>query len=267
MTVQMNTGCDDLYTDNADHTPGIQRFVTVSLARPVEMFFKEPLVWMVSVLNATVWALIYLLSDALPVVYSSAYFDFPAAQSSLPFLSIGIGAGFGVFVRFYDRRKAALRRKNHIPLKPEDKLLGFYIAAPTLAIGLWWFAWTIPPLVHTYWIISVLSLVLLGFSANEFVTLLAGYLIDSYTTYATSALVPCGFMRCILSAIFPLFGRQMFIDLGSNVACSVLAGMASIFCVTPYIFAKYGERIRLRSKYARNITRIEDERQVIEVTV
>jgi hypothetical protein len=42
----------------------------------------------------------------------------------------------------------------------------------------------------------------------------------------------------------------MYTGLGSNIATSILAAVASLFAFTPFLFLRYGERLRHRSKFA-----------------
>ena len=205
---------------------------------------------MVSVLSGTAWAQIHLLTDALPLVYTSAPFSFTQFHASLTFIPIGLGAFLGIPIRQHHRRRALVTHQSRAVPSPESKLSGFYIAAPVLTAGLLWFAWSIPPRIEIHWLYSVTSLLFLGFAPNGFATVLAGYLIDSYTTYAASALVPCGSMRCISSAVFPLFGTNVFTALGANVAASVLAAWATSFCILPWVFWKWGRRIQETSPCA-----------------
>lgn len=59
--------------------------------------------------------------------------------------------------------------------------------------------------------------------------------------------------------MFPLFGTRMFDGLGANVASSILAALATLFCVVPPLFIKYGKRIRGRSKFARYSLQVYEE--------
>ena len=237
---------------NPDPAPSLQSIVTTALARPLRLFFTEPIVFLVAVMSSFVFALIYLFAEAFPTIYSLAPHNFDERQSSLALIPLAVGLIFGVPLRLYDLHTDSVRsRLNRAPV-PEDKLVGFYVAAPILAAGLWWFAWTIGPLVRIHWIASMVALLLIGFCTNEFDTVLSGYLTDTYRTYAASANAPSAVLRALLSAAFPLFGRSMFRRLGSNVATSILAGLATAFCVTPFIFKRYGERIRLAGKFARS---------------
>ena len=130
------------------------------------------------------------------------------------------------------------------------KLAGFTLGAPALAIGLWIFAWTIPPLAaHAPWIASCVGLFLVGFAATEISYTLQGYLADADTVYAASALSALACVRALVSAVVPLFGEQMFRSLGNNWAGTLLAGLATLFLLTPWLFLRYGKAMRTRSRF------------------
>lgn len=234
---------------NPDHAPGLRAWASLALSRPIKLFFTEPIVFMVATMSAVAFGLIYMFTEALPPVYQSM--GFSETSSSLPFLAIIIGLVLGLLTRIQDYRTILKSEKQGLPLEPENKLLGFSIAAPMLASGLWWFAWTIPPLVtNVHWIVSTSSLVLIGYAVNEFDSVLAGYLADSYLSFAASGFAALSLVRSLMSAAFPLFATQMFDELGANVASSILAGVATVFCIVPPLFSRYGKAIRARSKFA-----------------
>ena len=108
----------------------------------------------------------------------------------------------------------------------------------------------------------MLALALSGFAANEFDCTLAGYLADSYSIYAASSYASLTLLRTFACAAFPVFGHQMYTGLGSNVASSILAAVATVFCVCPVIFLKYGKRIREASKFARYSLTVYRDNQV-----
>jgi hypothetical protein len=234
---------------NPDHTPDFQTFAKVALRRPVRLFFTEPIVAIVSIMSAVGWALIYLFTESLPQIYSA--FGLSWSQTSLLFLVIGAGIFIGIFPRIYDYRLLKERSRNMLHLRPEDKLVGFSFAAPSLAFGLWWLTLTIPPASNLPWYASLVGLVLIGFATNEFVCTLSGYLADTYTIYACSAFAAMSFLRAVLGGIFPLIGTPMYTSLGSNWATVVLACVASTFCITPFLFRTYGKQIRQKGKFAR----------------
>jgi hypothetical protein len=99
-------------------------------------------------------------------------------------------------------------------------------------------------------LVSIAALTLIGACTNEFDGILQGYLTDCYTDYAASANAPLAFLRGILSAIFPMFGEQMFMGLGSNVSGSILASIATAFCAIAVWFWRNGTSARERSRFA-----------------
>ena len=248
--IQKVTGDETLRIQSPDHAPDFGTFIRIGLFRPLRLLLTEPIVSLVSIMAATAFGLIYLFTEVLAIVYGS--YGFTVEQTSLAFLPIGIGFLCCVFTRCYDRRLIARRKRLGKVLTPENKLHGFAVAAPALAIGLWWFAWTVPPAVpHVPWAVSMLGLIAIGFAINEFDCVLVGYLADSYTNFASSAYASLTLLRSIFSAVFPLFAHQMYTSFGANYASSVLAGIATIACVSPIILIRYGAQIRQASKFAR----------------
>lgn len=93
-------------------------------------------------------------------------------------------------------------------------------------------------------------LILVGFVAVEFEYVLSGFVTDVYPEFAASANAPITFVRSTVSGCLPLFGRQMFVNLGSNVAGSVLGGVAVLFCGFAVGFWRFGKRLREKSRFA-----------------
>ena len=222
----------------------------MALFRPIRLLGTEPIVFLVAIMSAVAFALIYLFTEALPPIYES--FGFSSTSSSLPFLAIGVGLIAGIPTRILDDRILEKHKRRGHPFTPEYKLAGFLIGAPVLAGGLWCFAWTIPP--HTrsvHWLVSTIALAFIGYALNEFDTVLSGYLADSYLSYAASGFAALALVRSSISAVFPLFGYKMFEALDANIAVSILAALATAFCLVPRLFIKYGEQIRGRSEFAK----------------
>jgi hypothetical protein len=158
---------------------------------------------------------------------------------------------FSLLPRMYDMHISNRQRKTSAPATPEDKLFGFYLAAPLLAAASWYFAWTIPPAVRTILpFVSMPALIVVGFAASEFDYVLSGYLTDTYGSWAASANAPLAIMRALLSGALPLFGTAMFRNIGNNGAASILAGIATAYCLVAFCFWKFGKRIREHSKFA-----------------
>ncbi|KKK23307.1 hypothetical protein AOCH_005259 [Aspergillus ochraceoroseus] len=214
-------------------------------------------------MSAVATALVYLFTQALPPIYETL--GFTPRQACLPFIAIGVGLSLGLLTRYLDLHIIERRRRCGRVLQPEHKLTGFWIGSGVLAGALWIFAWTIPPDVkNLHWIVSVLALVLIGYALNEIDYVLSGYLADSYLSYAASGLAALSLVRALLSGILPLVSAPMFDRLGANVAVSLIAAMATVFCFVPPLFTRFGETIRARSKFAKYSLNMYHEHSVDE---
>lgn len=246
-------GRDDLQAEGTDSKFSVKSFAQNSLFRPLEFLFTEPIVFFCAILCAIAFGLIYGLTEGLTVAYTNPPFNntFSQTSSSLSFIAILIGEILNIIPRFYDQHIFRKYRREHRRILPESKITSFAVACPALAIGLWIFAWTIPPLVTDVpWPVSMIGLVLIGFALNDFSYVLFGYATDSYGEYAASAVAAVSLTRTLAAAVFPLFSYQMFSGLGANWAGTILAGVATVFAFTPILFLRYGGKLRAKSKVA-----------------
>ncbi|KAI0069220.1 hypothetical protein BV25DRAFT_1874835 [Artomyces pyxidatus] len=76
------------------------------------------------------------------------------------------------------------------------------------------------------------------------------YLVDTYLMYAASAFAAHTMIRSAVGAAFPLFTFQMFDGMGVNWACTLLGLVSVLMAPMPFLFYKYGARIRESSTFA-----------------
>lgn len=144
--VREATGFDGLTCDESSKVPDMRTFVTTMVSRPIRFFFTEPIVCTVSIMSATIFGSVYFQTEGIRVVYRS--FGFDERQSALPLISWNVGLILTVPLRMYDWKFVSHRLRKGHHVRPEDKTTGFYVAAPVLAVSLWWLSWTIPPYVR-----------------------------------------------------------------------------------------------------------------------
>ena len=89
----------------------------------------------------------------------------------------------------------------------------------------------------------------------------------SYTLYPASAFASLTILRSTFSATFPLFAHQMCVNLGSNTASSILAGVATVACISPVLLWRYGRRIREMSTFARCSLQVYNDNRVDHTSV
>lgn len=259
--LKLKTGIDSLKALNPDKPPNLRMFLKINVLRPLRLIFTEPIVFSICVMLGTALGIIYLFTEALPHIYEDMGLN--KQQSSLPFFAIGFAILLNIPGRIIDHRAANKKDKADHLTSPEYKLKGLTFAAPVLALGLWWFAWTIPPMVEgVHWTASLFSLFAIGYGRNELAIVLAGYVADCYLSYSSGVFAGIGLTRAIMSAMFPLFAPQMFKSLGSNFAVSVLAGAMTVFSVLPFLFRRYGKWLRERSRFAQYSVQVYKENTV-----
>lgn len=101
-----------------------------------------------------------------------------------------------------------------------------------------------------HWIVPALSGLFTGFGLMSIFLQSLNYLVDAYLMFAASAIAGNTFLRSLCGAGFPLFARQMFDGMGIQYAATLLGCVAAVLAPIPFIFYKYGAKIRQRSNYA-----------------
>lgn len=225
------------------------------LGRPLEMLVVEPIVCFTSIYCAFVFAVLFGFFEAYPIIFFKLY-RMDAAVSSLPFIGVGIGLMVGVALHAFLSRKAFKQKlkiaqeTNSSPKwdKPEVYLKTVAVGAVFLPISLFWLAWTSRRLIH--WIVPTLAGMPFGFGLIWiFLGIVSYYAYSFPPAYVASALSANNLLRYVMAAVFPLFIVQMYTRLHIDWATSLLAFIALLMLPIPFVFIKYGEKMRLRSKY------------------
>ena len=88
------------------------------------------------------------------------------------------------------------------------------------------------------------------FGAGNTLTFIYGtnYLAHSYGIYAASALAGNAVARSFVGGILPLAGPAMYRSLTPQWAGTLLGGLEVCMIPIPFLFYKYGHRIRMKSK-------------------
>jgi hypothetical protein len=75
------------------------------------------------------------------------------------------------------------------------------------------------------------------------------YLIDAFTIHAASAIAANTVIRSLCGALLPLAGPKMYATLGLGWGNSLLGFIAVAMLPIPWLFYKYGERIRTHPRF------------------
>lgn len=103
-----------------------------------------------------------------------------------------------------------------------------------------WVHWIAPCIAGT---VFGFSMILLYVSANS-------YIIDSYSDFSASAMAAKTFMRSEIGAVVPLFVNPMFHNMGFQWAGLLLALIGCLIAPMPFVFYKWGESVRRKSRMA-----------------
>ncbi|GKZ48397.1 hypothetical protein AbraIFM66951_000457 [Aspergillus brasiliensis] len=224
-----------------------------SLYRPFMLLLLEPMCLNLCLLSSIALGVQYLFFGAFGVVYGNAY-NFGLWQSGLAFTGILVGMITAVVIdpwccKIYPYFSRGHKEKESTGNnEPESRLPPAVIGAPLMTIGLFWFGWTAVPSVH--WIVPIIGSGVFGAGMIFVFQGVFTFFVDAYPLYAASALGANSFTRSTFAAAFPLFGVAMYHKLGDQWATSLLAFLSLAMAPFPYIFFRYGKRIRSRSRFA-----------------
>lgn len=93
-----------------DIMPSFGVFVKEGLKKPFVLLCTEPVLLVVTVMSASVYGFAYLLTEALPVIYSG--FGYTKLESASVYLFLSLGAVLALFMRLFDSRLADRRERS-----------------------------------------------------------------------------------------------------------------------------------------------------------
>ncbi|KAK0617352.1 major facilitator superfamily domain-containing protein [Immersiella caudata] len=257
--LRRTTGNPNFYAPTEKMTRSVLSVVSHSLLRPFQILLFEPMALILDVYSAILLGLLYLFFGAFPLVFSTNY-GFNLWQVGLTFMGLLLAMPLAIMTMpFWNRYRNTLAERRGRKSgsgsgsgepegEPEDQLPMVVVAAPLITGGLFWFGFTTYPWIH--WIVPIIGSFVFGMGTMLAFTGIFTFLVDAYPRYAASTLAGNALVRCSFAAAFPLFGIQMYEGLGFQWATGVLAFLTLAMLPFPYIFFRYGKRIRARSKFA-----------------
>lgn len=231
----------------------ITQLLKTALSRPWVLLLTEPIVALLSVYMAIIYGTLYMMFAAFPIVFQQER-HWSEGIGGLAFLGVAFGMITAVCYSIYDNHRY-VRVEQHYKTKgargapPEARLPPALIGCIAIPLGLFIFAWTNYPDIH--WIVCIIFTAPFGFGMVLVFLSTMNYLIDSYTIYAASVMAANSVLRSTFGAVFPLFTTYMYENLGIHWASSVPAFLALACVPFPFLFYKFGPRIRKACKFAR----------------
>lgn len=219
----------------------------VALTRPWKILV-DPISFFVAVYLSVVYALLYMLFTIYPIVFQQKR-GWNSGVGELPLIGTVVGAVIGGLMNFvissHDRKKLLAGHKS----RAEDRLPLAMVGGVMFAVTMFWFAWT-AEFNSIHWIVPTIAGVFLATSILLIFVAYLNYLTDTYLMYTASAMAANTICRSACGAAAPLYTQYMFNALGVGGGGSLIGGVAVLLAPIPFIFYKYGEPIRKRSKFA-----------------
>lgn len=239
-----------------DRRPPIKKQLYINLTRPWLMLFTEPILFLLSLYMAFVYGILYLDFTAYPIVYEQSR-HWSAGISGLSFLGLTVGMAIATILSPYINRVYNHYVKKLGGPQPEARLPHLIILSWLIPIGLFWFAWTaLPP---THWISGILAGIPFGLGLVTLFLGITSYLTDCYGQFSASALAANAVFRSLFGAGFPLFAKAMYDKLGTTWATSLLGFLAVAMAPLPWVFYRFGPRLRAVSKYHMSTVRSQEK--------
>lgn len=251
---------DKRYWSRYDSKLAIGALLRLNLIRPFVMAVTEPICMFWNLYIAVIYGILYLAFVAYPIVFTG-YRGWSTGITGLAFLGIGAGTMMVICSEPLIRRYINSHKPDPETGKaPLEAMMGVVCLASILVpIGQFWFSWTCVRPVH--FIVPILAGIPFG-AGNAIVFIYAtNYLARAYGIYAASAMAGNAVIRSFLGGALPLAGPSMYATLGPHWAGSLLGFLQIMIIPIPFIFWKYGAKIRAKSALIRQMREEEDRQE------
>ncbi|KAF2734462.1 putative MFS multidrug transporter [Polyplosphaeria fusca] len=225
---------------------GAKRVFGRAIVRPLRLLFLSPIVSILSVYQGVMYGYMYLLFTTFPLVFRDQY-GFGMGTIGLTYLGMGFGSFLSMVTGGLAMDKLPRKLSVDGTHKPEHRLPPLIPAAFFIPVGLFWYGWSADQ--KTHWIVPILGTVMIGFGVNMLMMCIGTYFIDAHPLYEASASAALTAVRSLIGALVPLAGRSMYEAMGLGWGTSLLGFLSLAMAPLPWVFYRYGERIRTNPRY------------------
>jgi hypothetical protein len=183
-------------------------------------------------------------------------YNFNKGQEGLTFLGIGIGALLSPLFQLTFERIYLHHHSLNYPWTRHHgarRLPPACLSGPLIAVSLFWSAWTSRP--NILCVSPAFSGIPYGLGYVLNLNALLNYLVDCYTSYASSSNAASSLTRQVMGAALPFTTVPMYRALGIGWASSLLGFVAVGMSGIPFVFWFFGESVLARSEWARELAR------------
>ena len=203
--------------------------------------------------NALIYGILYLCFVAYPVVFSH-HRGWGPRLTGMSYLGIGVGIVLAIVAEPLIRRLINSRGRDPKTGKPPPEAAALVMAIGSLLtpIGQLGFSWTcLPKTIH--WAIPLCFGIPFGAGNTLSFIYSSNYLAGAYGIYAASALASNAVIRSLFGAGLPLAGAKMYQAMTPQLAGTLCGVLEVAMIPIPFVFWRYGRRIRDKSKTIRQL--------------
>jgi MFS family permease len=215
-----------------------------SIVRPAKMLFRSTICFAISLYIAITYAYLYILFTTFTAVFSGQY-GWHGGITGLSFLGLGIGSLIGQFVYIHYGNKVVHKHMARGDFRPEHRLYMMCIGGFFIPCGLFIYGWSVQ--YQTHFMVPIVATGIIGFGLLMTFMPATTYLVDVFTIHAASAMAASTVLRSLAAAFIPLSSQTMYAQLGYGWGNSMLGFIATLLIPIPFLFIRYGEKIRARS--------------------
>jgi len=243
---------DSRYWSRYDIKVGFVELMKINLSRPFVMAVTEPICIFWNSYISLLYGILYLCFVAYPIVYTTER-GWSVGKTGLSFVGIGVGSMIAIVLATPIKKMIDSHKPDEDGTVPPESMMSIVcIGSILVPVGQLWFSWTCYP-ISIHWALPIAAGIPFGFG-NCVVFIYAGnYLAYSYGIYAASAMAGNAVLRSFLGGTLPLAGPAMYKALGPNWAGTLLGLLQVVSIPIPFLFYKYGHRIRQKSSMIREM--------------
>ncbi|KAK7956135.1 MFS general substrate transporter [Apiospora aurea] len=250
------TGNTELHTPYDDPDRTVARTLRTAVARPFRLLATQVIIQVLALYMMYLYGLMYIVLVSFPSLFSGPVSEGGYGESlgigGLNYISLGLGFFLGaqVCAPLQDRIYAALKRRSARNGgsgvgRPEYRVPMMVPGAILIPVGLFIYGWTAE--YKTHWIGPNIGACLFCIGTIIGFQCVQGFLVDTYTRYAASAVGAATVMRSLAGFGFPLFASDLYDRLGLGWGNSLLAFLGIVIgWPSPVLLWYYGETLRKR---------------------
>ncbi|KUI54867.1 hypothetical protein VP1G_02271 [Cytospora mali] len=244
------TGNTALYTDFDDPDRTVARALATACMRPFRLLLTQPIVQALALYMMYLYGLAYLVLSTFPSLWAS--YGMSTGVGGLNYTALGLGFFLGaqLCAPLQDRIYARMKRHFGVSVgRPEFRLPMMGPGAVLMPVGLVIYGWTAQ--YRTLFIGPDIGVVIFSSGVVIGFQCIQGFLVDTYTRYAASAVAAATVLRSLAGFGFPLFAPSLYARLDYGWGNTLLAFIGVLIgWPAPILLWKYGPMLRARSPFA-----------------